>query len=101
MNVKKTPSLLLVGFLRQCVSLCTRVDEIDYKVYAIEDGMVHVLNDDFSDSIEVNTGENATHGLFYSEKEYSRFIFRFQFLKMSLLPKGEPLCALVVFFQST
>lgn len=49
------------------------------KVYAIEEGMVHVFNDDFPDSVEVNTGENATHGLFYSEKEYSRFIFRFEY----------------------
>lgn len=49
------------------------------KVYAIEDGMVHVFNDEFPDSIEVNTGENATHGLFYTEKEYSRFIFKFEY----------------------
>ncbi|MBQ8423542.1 MAG: DUF1080 domain-containing protein [Coprobacter sp.] len=49
------------------------------KVYAIENGMVHVFGDAFPDSIELNTGENATHGLFYSEKEYSRFIFRFEY----------------------
>ena len=49
------------------------------KVYAIEDGMVHVFNDEFADSIEVNTGVNATHGLFYTEKEYSRFIFKFEY----------------------
>ena len=49
------------------------------QVYAIEDGVIHVFNDAFPDSIEVNTGENATHGLFYTEKEYSRFILRFEY----------------------
>lgn len=50
-----------------------------HKVYSIEDGMVHVFNDAFPDSIEVSTGENATHGLFYAEKEFSRFIFKFEY----------------------
>ena len=49
------------------------------KVYSIEKGMVHVFNDEFPDSINLFTGENPTHGLFYSNKSYSRFIFRFEY----------------------
>ena len=49
------------------------------KVYAIEDGMVHVFNDDFPDEYELNTGENATHGLFYTNKNYSKYILRFEY----------------------
>lgn len=49
------------------------------KVYAIEDGMVHVYNSEFPDSIDLFTGVNGTHGLFYAGKEYSRFIFKFEY----------------------
>lgn len=48
------------------------------KVYAIEDGMVHVFKD-FPDSINLNTGENATHGLFYTNKAYSKYILKFEY----------------------
>ena len=48
------------------------------KVYAIEDGMVHVFKD-FPDSLNLSTGENATHGLFYTNKSYSKYIFRFEY----------------------
>lgn len=48
------------------------------KVYAIEDGMVHVFKD-FPDSLNLNTGENATHGLFYTNKKYSKYILRFEY----------------------
>jgi hypothetical protein len=53
--------------------------ELAKKVYAIEDGMVHVFNDDFPDTITLKTGENATHGLFYTNKKYSKFILRFEY----------------------
>jgi len=48
------------------------------KVYAIENGMVHVFKD-MPDSLNLNTGENATHGLFYTNKKYSKYILRFEY----------------------
>lgn len=54
-------------------------EELAKKVYAIEDGMVHVFNDDFPDEYELNTGENATHGLFYTNRNYSKYILRFEY----------------------
>jgi hypothetical protein len=48
------------------------------KVYAIDHGMVHVFKD-FKDSTELNTGKNLTHGLFYTKKKYSKFIFKFEY----------------------
>lgn len=53
--------------------------ELAKKVYAIEDGMVHVFNNDFPDKYELNTGKNATHGLFYTNKKYSKYILRFEY----------------------
>lgn len=49
------------------------------KVFAIEDGMVHVFGDSFPDEYKLNTGENDTHGLFYTEKTYSKYILRFEY----------------------
>jgi len=46
-------------------------EELAKKVYAIEDGMVLVFNDDFPDEYDLNTGENATHGLFYTNRKYN------------------------------
>ena len=53
--------------------------EMARKVYAIEDGMVHVFNDEFPDEYKLGTGENDTHGLFYTKKKYSKYIFRFEY----------------------
>ena len=53
-------------------------DEVAKKVFAIEDGMVHVFKH-MPDSLNLNTGENATHGLFYTKKKYSKYILRFQY----------------------
>ena len=53
--------------------------EIAKKVYAIEDGMVHVFNKDFPQEYDLNTGGNKTHGLFYTNKKYSKFIFKFEY----------------------
>lgn len=53
-------------------------DEKAKKVFAIEDGMVHVFKD-MPDSLNLGTGENATHGLFYTKKKYSKYILRFQY----------------------
>ncbi len=52
--------------------------EMAKKVFAIEDGMVHVFKD-MPDSLDLNTGENSTHGMFYNEKTYSMFIIRFEY----------------------
>ncbi len=49
------------------------------KVFSIEDNMIHVFNDEFPNEYNLNTGENATHGLFYSTKKYSKYILRFEY----------------------
>ena len=53
-------------------------EELAKEVFAIEDGMVHVFKN-MKDSTALNTGENATHGLFYTNKSYSRYILRFEY----------------------
>ena len=52
--------------------------EMAKKVYAIEDGIVHVFKD-FPDSLNLNTGENGTHGLFFTKKKYDKYILRFEY----------------------
>ena len=52
--------------------------ELAKNVYAIEDGMVHVFKD-LPDGDGLNTGKNPTHGLFYTNRKYSRFIFKFEY----------------------
>ena len=52
--------------------------ELAKEVYAIEDGMVHVFKG-VKDSLNYATGENATHGLFYTNKSYSKYILRFEY----------------------
>lgn len=54
-------------------------DELAQKVYAIEDGVIHVFNDSFPAEYELNSGKNATHGLFYTQKKYSRYILKFEY----------------------
>jgi len=48
------------------------------KVYAIENGMIHVFKEVPAGSEEEN-GNNPTHGLFYTNKTYSKFIFKFEY----------------------
>ncbi|MEP3837157.1 MAG: DUF1080 domain-containing protein [Algibacter sp.] len=48
------------------------------KVYAIHNKKVHVYKN-FPDSLDLDTGENATHGLFYTNKKYSKYILKFQY----------------------
>lgn len=48
------------------------------KVYAIDNGMVHVYKN-HPDSLELNRGKNDTHGLFYTNKKYSMYIFKFEY----------------------
>lgn len=54
-------------------------EELAKKVYAIEDNMVHIFNDSFPEDYNLGTGENATHGLFYTKKTYSKYILRFEY----------------------
>ena len=49
------------------------------RLYAIENGMVHIFDDSFPDTIKLNTGENDTHGLFYTTKSYSKYILKFEY----------------------
>ena len=53
-------------------------EELAKKVFAIENGMVHVFKN-FPENYELNTKKNSTHGLFYTQKRYSKFIFRFEY----------------------
>lgn len=53
-------------------------EEMAKKVYAIEDGMVHVFKNS-PDSLDLGTGENGTHGLFYTKKQYSKYILKFEY----------------------
>ncbi len=52
--------------------------EMAKKVYSIEKGIVHVYKN-YPDSFELNAGKNLTHGLFYTQKKYSKFIFKFEY----------------------
>lgn len=50
------------------------------QVFSVNDqGWVHVYAAPFEDGHELNTGKNDTHGLFFTDKTYSRFIFRFEY----------------------
>jgi hypothetical protein len=53
--------------------------EMAKKVFAIEDGMVHVFNDSFADPYNLDTGANDTHGLFYCDKQYTNYVLRFEY----------------------
>ncbi|NER17818.1 3-keto-disaccharide hydrolase [Spongiivirga citrea] len=52
--------------------------EMAKRVYAIENGIIHVFKDT-PDSLDLNSGENGTHGLFYTKKKFDKFILRFQY----------------------
>lgn len=54
-------------------------DELAKKVYAIEDGLIHVFNDTFPDEYNLNVGKNDTHGLFYTNKSYTNYVLRFEY----------------------
>lgn len=53
-------------------------NDLAKKVFTAENGMVHVFKD-FPKEYELNTGGNATHGMMYADKEYSKFIFKFEY----------------------
>ena len=47
-------------------------------VYTVDKGVIHVFKN-FPDSFGMVKDKNATHGLFYTKKKYSRFILRFEY----------------------
>jgi hypothetical protein len=49
------------------------------QVFVVEDGTVHVFNKNFPDEYELDTGENKTHGLMYTDKKYSKYHLRFEY----------------------
>lgn len=53
-------------------------EEMAKHVFAIENEMVHVFKDS-PDSLNLNTGDNGTHGLFYTNKKYSKYILKFEY----------------------
>lgn len=53
--------------------------EMAKKVFAIENNMIHVFNDEFPQEYQLNTGENDTHGLIFTKKKYSKYILRFEY----------------------
>ncbi|WP_430936194.1 3-keto-disaccharide hydrolase [Saccharicrinis sp. 156] len=53
--------------------------ELASKVFVVEDSMIHVFNDHFPDSIDLAARTNATHGLFYTDQTYSKFILKFEY----------------------
>ena len=53
--------------------------ELAKKLYAIEDGLVHVFNNDFPNNYKLGTNENDTHGLFYTKKKYNKYILKFEY----------------------
>jgi Domain of Unknown Function (DUF1080) len=48
------------------------------KIFAIEKGIVHVFKD-YKDSTDLNTGKNPTHAMFFTDKKYSKYIFKFEY----------------------
>jgi hypothetical protein len=52
--------------------------EMARRVFVAEDGMVHVFKG-LPDGSDLGTGVNPTHGMMYTKKSYSRFIFRFEY----------------------
>ncbi|WP_109832567.1 3-keto-disaccharide hydrolase [Reichenbachiella versicolor] len=54
-------------------------DSLAQEVFAIDNGTVHVFNESFPDQYETDIKTHNTHGLFYTDKEYSRYILKFEY----------------------
>ena len=49
------------------------------KLFSIEkNGNIHAFRD-MPDSMELNTGKNTTHAMFFTNKKYSKYIFKFEY----------------------
>jgi len=53
-------------------------DKQAHEVFSIENNMVHVYKYQV-DSFDINTRRCATHGLFYTNKMYSKYVLRFEY----------------------
>lgn len=53
-------------------------EALKQKVFTVENGEVHVFGG-LPDRYELDTGDNATHGMIYTTKSYRNFIFRFDY----------------------
>jgi|GEM_PF-1380097 len=49
------------------------------KVFAIEDGMIHVFNDSWPDEIDLDKGTDATIGMLYTKKVYEKYHLKFEY----------------------
>ena len=55
-------------------------EKIADKVFSLENGKtIHVFNNYFPDKYELSLKNNKTHGLIYTNKEYSSYILRFKY----------------------
>ncbi len=52
--------------------------ELAKKVFAIDNGQIHVFKD-FPKEYELNIGKKETHSMIYTDKIYSKFIFKFKY----------------------
>ena len=49
------------------------------KVFAIEDGMIHVFGEGWPDEIDLDEGTDATIGMLYTKKSFSRYHLKFKY----------------------
>ena len=49
------------------------------KVFAINDGMIHVFDDSWPDEIDLNKGTDATLGMLYTKKSYEKYHLKFSY----------------------
>ena len=49
------------------------------RVFAIEDGMIHVFGDSWPDEIDLDEGTDGTIGMLYTKKEFQRYHLKFQY----------------------
>jgi hypothetical protein len=53
--------------------------EMAKKVFAIEDGMIHVFDDSWPDEIDLNEGTDGTIGMMYTKAVYEKYHLKFQY----------------------
>ncbi|MDW5288123.1 DUF1080 domain-containing protein [Formosa sp. PL04] len=52
--------------------------DLAHEVFQIENDMIHVFKD-VPEGSEIENGNNPTHGLFYTDKTYSKYILKFEY----------------------
>ncbi|MGJ8561355.1 MAG: 3-keto-disaccharide hydrolase [Litorimonas sp.] len=53
--------------------------ELAKRVFAIEDGAIHVFDDRWPDEIDLNEGTDGTIGMLYTKAEYDRYHLKFEY----------------------